>query len=151
MSTTFEKVQAQVEQFTTPPEGNTEAARQAQDARLFAAVGVQEYLTAQAEAMRTAGFRARAYAQTMGVMNHELEWHPAAKGEDAALARATFNIASTGDMQVRFLAHLVYVNDEGQETQTFLSANYLDRALLERWFAAFVDLCLTARLSRGTA
>lgn len=149
MTTVFEQILTQVDRAGTPPAEGAEA-RMAQDAKLFADAGVREFLTAQMEAMRAAGFRARVHSNDIGVANQVLEWHPAALGEMPARATATFDISSTGDRTVRFTAHLSYVNDEGQETQLFLSATYLDRALLERWFATFVDLCLTARRSRGT-
>lgn len=109
---------------------------------------MREFLTAQMEAMRAAGFRARVHTNDIGVANQVLEWHPAAAGEMPARATATFDISSAGDARVRFMTHLSYIN-EGQETQLFLSANALDRTILERWFATFVDLCLTARRSRG--
>lgn len=145
--TVFDDVQARIEKGRLAPNGDL-AAQLARDQEAFE--GVEAFLGHQVQAMRDAGFAAR-LTKRIGASNHTLEWHPGNPGELPARTTATFEVEAAPAPGARHQAHISFVNDEGAPTTVFFSALHMTPQILQTWFAAFVDLCLTARLSRGAA
>lgn len=135
-ATVFDKIRQQIE--VPGPAAAPGAA-----AAMFAELNVGAFLETQAGAMRAAGFRAAAEEIRSGTWLR-LSWVPVREqAPGTPEARMDIKVVDTG---VRpFRAQFTYQNFDGQQEIAGTFSNYLDSALLNRWFAHFTELCLAAQ------
>ncbi|ABM96900.1 hypothetical protein [Methylibium petroleiphilum] len=134
--TVFEKIRQQIE-LPGP------AAAPGAAAAMFAEFNVPAFLETQAASMRTAGFRAAAELVEAGT-HVSLSWVPQRDAApDAPEARLDIRVVEGSNRPFR--ARFIYQAFDGQREVAGVCAQYMDAALLNRWFAHFTELCLTAQ------
>lgn len=134
--TVFEKIRQQIE--VPGPAAAPGAA-----AAMFAELNVPAFLEAQAASMRSAGFRAA--AELVDANTHvclSLVPHREA-APDAPEARIDIRVVEGSARPFR--ARFIYQAYDGRREAAGVCSQYMDAALLNRWFAHFTELCLTAQ------